>query len=183
MPRFIVWNPFRKRSQAWVFGEVIANTNSGAVRTKKSVDCPSEAVVNGNIGCFGSKRERENSQRKPWFAHAWKAIYLLAANSQCAALLFRSRNPHECAVAKKMQCLSCKAAWVATRANALRQSRAIVVPEPETPKAWITFFIFSFSASNTCCDFLYDSTAFETFQHLYSKNRRIKTVRCGGVFF
>ncbi len=31
--------------------------------------------------------------------------------------------------------------------------------------------------------FYYDSTAFETFQHLYSKNRRIKTVRCGGVFF
>ena len=72
---------------------------------------------------------------------------------------------------------------VATRANALWQSRAIVVPEPEAPKTRITLFIFSFSDSNTFCDFLYDSTAFETFQHLYSKNRRIKTVRCGGVFF
>ena len=118
---------------------------------------------------------------------------------------YNRRNPHECAVAKNtllvrfqdiyvatrtnalwqrnVRALTGESAGVATRTNALWQSRAIVVPEPEAPKTRITVFIFSFSASNTRCDFLYDSTAFETFQHLYSKNRRIKTVRCGGVFF
>ena len=37
---------------------------TGVVRTAKPVDCPSEAVVNGNIGCFGSRRVWENSQRR-----------------------------------------------------------------------------------------------------------------------
>ena len=35
----------------------------GAVRTEKSVDCPSETVDNGNIGCLDSRRAWENSQR------------------------------------------------------------------------------------------------------------------------
>ena len=44
------------------------------------------------------------------------------------------RNPHECAVAKV--CNVCNEIFdiVATRTNALWQSHAIVVPEPEAPK-------------------------------------------------
>ena len=45
------------------------------------------------------------------------------------------RNPRECAEAKIELRANNSASSVATRANALRQSRAIVVPEPETPKA------------------------------------------------
>ena len=34
------------------------------VRTSQSVDCPSEAAANSVIGCLGSKRVGENSQRR-----------------------------------------------------------------------------------------------------------------------
>ena len=44
------------------------------------------------------------------------------------------RNPHECAVAKAAAFGRIADNIVATRANALWQSHAIVVPEPEAPK-------------------------------------------------
>ena len=56
------------------------------------------------------------------------------APSQKGAACWSRRNPHECAVAKLLRKRELLASHVATRTNALRQNRAIVVPEPEAPK-------------------------------------------------
>ena len=45
-----------------IYAEV--NRKIGAVRTKKPVDCPSGAADNGDVDRLGSRRVRENSQRR-----------------------------------------------------------------------------------------------------------------------
>ena len=94
------------------------------------------------------------------------------------------RNPHECAVAKIMSA-RCAALVTVSQPARMRCGKVapLLCPNQKPREHELRSSFFSFSVSDACCDFLYDSTAFETFQHLYSKNRRIKTVRCGGVFF
>ena len=93
--RYSAYPQRQKHSPAWEFKEVfdsakiIWTEKDGAVRTAKPVDCPSGAADNGDVDRLGSRRARENSQRRNpcyWFLKSYLPTHGVCYKMVCRNL-------------------------------------------------------------------------------------------------